>query len=736
MKKTLALLLALAMVFSLAACANSGSSGPSSPAPEGSSAPAVTIPDDKLNADVVGTVNPETQETGPVVEIPTEAVETRPVESLVPDTEPVESEPAASELPFTEPAETEPLETAPAETEPVETEPAETEPAETEPVETEPIETEPPEPVENADVVGTWKTNLNFGMLMDASMAEADEETAEYTAEYMEMFSGLRNEELGLYLTFGADGNARLEPEEESFRELARKMLHEVFPALLASMLETDVEGLEAMLAEEGKTMDDLLREFGVDPETAGEEMLEGMNLEAREAPYTVAGDKLNIGSEGSGSVMTFRCDGENLIITEIEGAEDSEYAALAGILPWSFVRSELPERPIDNPDDENSLAGMWETYLSLEKLFEMSGEEVDDTTAMVLSYLSDMDLGIILELGSNGLARLTLDEDSVRAMGDRIGEVFPELLAAELDMDLETLEATLEQAGMTWDDFYAQLGFTPEEFGDMMLSSIGEGMNSEIVPYTVDGSRLILLDEDGSENGFLVFERDGDALTVTSVSDDGTEAYDNLTDLLPWRFVKVGEARPVLENPNVDEELLGDWETYITVGQLAEEDDEELMAVMAPIMDMKIWMILTFDEDGAAELTVEEASLRAIGDKMAEQLPTLIALEFGEEGQSLEEVLEDMDMTLEEIYEMLQITPESYSEMMVESLREEYFADRAFAYTVEGDQILLQDAFEDEEYVLTYTVAGDELTVTDFEGDDDLAELFIDILPWYFTRG
>ena len=103
MKRILALLLCLMMVFSMAAC--------STPAPEKTNEP-------------TGTEDPSN---------------TTPAQ-----TEPVETEPTLTEPAPTEPAPTEPTPTEPAPTEPKPTEPKPTEPKPTEPKPTEPAPTDPP----------------------------------------------------------------------------------------------------------------------------------------------------------------------------------------------------------------------------------------------------------------------------------------------------------------------------------------------------------------------------------------------------------------------------------------------------------------------------------------------------------------------------------------------------------------------------------------------------------------
>ena len=272
--KLLALMLALALVFSLAACSSKGDAKVNPPAP-GESTPA-------------------------------------------------ESEPSAS----AKPADSEPAV-------PADTEPAETQPVETQPVETQPVETQPVQPAQDDSLVGKWYTTLDMDMLIEMNGESVDEETLQMMEMLLDGFSGF-----GMYLEFHADGSAKLYMDPDSATVMIEIML-ENLPPVLAEAMGMTLEEMEALLAEQGMTMDDVMEQVAAELDT--EELLGSFDEMNMDAYYRYDGSRLFVSdtpnSFDESNYLICGVSGNVLTFTGVEG-DGVDFGSDLPPMPWIFNRA------------------------------------------------------------------------------------------------------------------------------------------------------------------------------------------------------------------------------------------------------------------------------------------------------------------------------------------------------------------------------------------------------------
>lgn len=148
-------------------------------------------------------------------------------------------------------------------------------------------------------IVGKWEGELSSEALK-AMMGE------------LEMDADL-DTKIKLYFEFGEDGKGKLSFDEDSMKALAE---------------EFTLKMLDAMTAEMGMSIDDILDAMGMSKEEYIASAIEEMGTEDLDTPfsYTVDGNKLTITDEDDGkTVITFGFDGGNLEMKDAqeEGAEE-----------------------------------------------------------------------------------------------------------------------------------------------------------------------------------------------------------------------------------------------------------------------------------------------------------------------------------------------------------------------------------------------------------------------------
>ena len=281
--RILALLLVLAMVFSLAAC--------------------------------------QSKQTRP------ESTTAQPAETKAPAPE---TEPA----PKTEPASD--AEPAP-DSEASQTDAPATEPVETEPPETEPPETEPP--VEDGTLNGKYFAFVDYESLMAIAGQEIEEEELEL---YQQLFDGAGDMQMLFEFSEGDRYTFTVDPE--SVEDMIETMF-ENLAVVLPAMFGMEAEELEAMLAAQGMTMDDFVA--AMREEMSGDEFIDAeemhsegtYRLDGDRLYITPDGEE-----ENTENYVTVVVGEGYFAITEIVG-EGSDMAAYDKLLPWVFIREdgELP---------------------------------------------------------------------------------------------------------------------------------------------------------------------------------------------------------------------------------------------------------------------------------------------------------------------------------------------------------------------------------------------------------
>lgn len=280
-KKMMALMLALAMVCSLAACAES-----------------------KGKTDLFGSSEPATT-----------AAKTEPTTTEVPTTEvPTTAEPT-TEVPTTEASSEEPNGDDPF---------AAISNAEI-----------------NADLVGTWVYTMDFGKLMES--AAGSEELAQLGEMGEALMNAFSNITMDVVLDLRADGSCTFGIDEESARAAVEAMvpaLVEVMVPMMASMSGMTEEQFAEALKQQGMTVEQfgesLLAEMNPD------EMVAQIKEATREGYWRIADGKLYVVDEGESAdpdqYMTVETGNGVLTVTSVPGADETDEMYKA-MLPMEFTR-------------------------------------------------------------------------------------------------------------------------------------------------------------------------------------------------------------------------------------------------------------------------------------------------------------------------------------------------------------------------------------------------------------
>ena len=284
MKKLMALLLALAMVFSLAACAEGGG-----------------------KADLFGGSEPATTAA---------------------KTEPTKENTATTEKPATAAPTTEAPTAAPTTEAP-----------------SAPNGDDPFAAIDNAeinaDLVGNWVYTMDFGKLMDA--AAGTEELAqlgEMGEAMMAAFSGIS---MDVVLELRADGSCTFGIDEESAKAAVEAMGPALIEALLpamASQYGMTEEEFSKALEQQGMTMEQFGEQLAA--QMNPEDMVAGIQEATHVGYWRLAGDKLYVVDEGETAdpqkYMTVQIGSGVLTVTSVPAGDASEEMYKA-MLPMEFTR-------------------------------------------------------------------------------------------------------------------------------------------------------------------------------------------------------------------------------------------------------------------------------------------------------------------------------------------------------------------------------------------------------------
>ena len=285
MKKLMALLLALAMVFSLAACAEGGGKADLF----GSSEPATTA----------AKTEPTKKENTATTEKPATAAPTTEAPTAAPTTE-APSAPNGDD-PF-----------------------AAIDNAEI-----------------NADLVGTWVYTMDYGKVMES--AAGSEELAQLGEMGEALISAFSNITMDVVLELRADGSCTFGIDEESARAAVEAMvpaLVEVMVPMMASMSGMTEEQFAEALKQQGMTVEQFGEQLAA--QMNPEDMVAGIQEATHVGYWRLAGNKLYVVDEGETAdpqkYMTVQIGSGVLTVTSVPAGDASEEMYKA-MLPMEFTR-------------------------------------------------------------------------------------------------------------------------------------------------------------------------------------------------------------------------------------------------------------------------------------------------------------------------------------------------------------------------------------------------------------
>lgn len=189
-------------------------------------------------------------------------------------------------------------------------------------------------------LTGTWKYTMDFSKAMAAAGdAEEMEGLEELGDSFKEMLNGLT---MVMVLELKEDQTYSFYIDEDSAKAAVETMMSkmsELMPKLVAEMTGMSEEDVVKTLESEGKSMDDMLKEYAGEMNT--DEMLKDLKESASKGTYRFSDGKLYLTEEGEvenpADYAVVELEGNELRITEVsEGAQFDEYKSL---LPLVFVR-------------------------------------------------------------------------------------------------------------------------------------------------------------------------------------------------------------------------------------------------------------------------------------------------------------------------------------------------------------------------------------------------------------
>ena len=183
---------------------------------------------------------------------------------------------------------------------------------------------------------------------------------------------------------------------------------------------------------------------------------------------------------------------------------------------------------------------------------------------------------------------------------------------------------------------------------------------------------------------------------------------------------------------------IIGSWESTIEFGEIMEEimfaEGNEVPEEYKDLFDfsgLKLTMILSFDEEGKYESSIDEESAEEMMDALLEMLSKamkeLLTEQLKEQGVSLEEYLGMMNMTWDELME------ESFPR---DTIMEDLDLSETGTYKIDGNKLYFDD--EEDEYT-EFTMTSRKLSFTKVVAedldDDEMMGILDMLLPLEFTR-
>ena len=191
-----------------------------------------------------------------------------------------------------------------------------------------------------AALVGTWKYTMDFQKAMAAAGDAGDVEGLEELGDsFKEMLDGLS---MVMVLELKEDQTYSFYIDENSAKAAVESMMSkmtELMPKLVGEMTGMSEEDVMKALEASGKSMDDLIEEFGGQVDT--EEMLKDLKESASKGTYRFSDGKLYLTEEGTvenpADYAVVELAENELRITEV--SESAQFDAYKSLLPLVFVR-------------------------------------------------------------------------------------------------------------------------------------------------------------------------------------------------------------------------------------------------------------------------------------------------------------------------------------------------------------------------------------------------------------
>lgn len=174
------------------------------------------------------------------------------------------------------------------------------------------------------------------------------------------------------------------------------------------------------------------------------------------------------------------------------------------------------------------------------------------------------------------------------------------------------------------------------------------------------------------------------------------------------------------------EESIVGTWETEVDISEMLADVVSEAVGSTPEVFafeDLKITLVITFNEEGTYEMSCDEASAQEMFDELMDQMPAIMTAYLEEllqgTGVTVDQALAAQGTTMEELIE------QSFSNDMVDDMVSEMETNGD--WEIEDGKLYL-DGEECE-----YDLSGDELTID--IGDEDVPEQLDGLLPLEFKR-
>jgi len=128
--------------------------------------------------------------------------------------------------------------------------------------------------------------------------------------------------------------------------------------------------------------------------------------------------------------------------------------------------------------------------------------------------------------------------------------------------------------------------------------------------------------------------------------------------------------------------------------------------------LDAELIMLITFDEDGSGNASLDEDSLEDWAEEVAVAMLDVMA--------------EQYDMSVSDLLEMMEMTQAEYVEEVIETM-DLTSAESEFTYTISGNKMTMSEDSEDS--VATFKFESGKLVLTGVEDAGDMPEEILDLM-------